>query len=298
MKILFSTVMTAVILLSCRQADNKKDAIQEYYLNGVVNESASAEDHERFEAETKVPTVPSQAGYPLPVAPDWKKQIIRNASINMRVKDFTLAHASIYQSVENAGGYVAADAENQAGNHWRSEMTIRVPKDKFEWLLTRITAAGDSLLQKSITSDDVTAEYLDTKTRIAVREKVRDKYYEFMQKAKNIDEVLKVQKEIATMQEDIEAASGRVAYISHQAAFSTIQLSFYQPTEIVIKETPAPGFIQEAVISLKEGWQLVEWMVIGLIKIWPLWMLGILGGYLLQRRKRNSKIVTSHKKQV
>ncbi len=297
MKLFVSALAAALILLSCNNGnENTKDIVLHTPGLAATEPVAKAEtftdrEGETFRESPGIPHNPGQ-GAPLPVAPDWNKQIIRNASVSMRVKSFRTAHAGIYQAVENAGGYVAADAERQLGRQVQSEMTIKVPREKFEWLLARITESGDSLIQKNITSEDVTAEYVDTKARIAAREKVRDRYYEFLQKAKNIDEVLKVQKEIGIMQEDIEAASGRVAYIKHQATFSTIYLSFFQPLDMTITDpyTP-PGFIQQAITSLKEGWKLVELVLIGLIKIWPIWTLGLAVLYVLRYRTRNRQAV-------
>lgn len=293
MKIYVSAVVV-LLLLSCNS-----ESVRDYVVAPESKEMAfeSNLEGERMKIED-VPQIPQMPGQPVPAkssqtVADWNKQIIQNASINMRVKNFRTAHSGIYQAVENTGGYVAADSENQYGSNIQSNMTIKVPRDKFELLLSRITESGDSLLHKNITSDDVTAEYIDTRARIAAREKVRDKYYEFMQKAKNIDEVLKVQKEIGVMQEDIEAASGRVAYLKHQAAFSTIQLSFFQPLDLVIRESPEPpGFLKEAIGSLKEGWQFIEWVLIVLIKIWPLWVVGAVVGYFVKQRNRKVKLVS------
>jgi len=293
MKIFVPALAAALIILSCNHInENTKDTALL-----TPEPVATAEMRLDQEAETsrESPGIPHHPGQsnPLPVAPDWNKQIIRNASVSMRVKSFRVAYAGIYQAVENAGGYIAAEAESQEGNRLQSDMTIKVPREKFEWLLTRITESGDSLLQKNVTSDDVTAEYVDTRARIAAREKVRDKYYEFMQKTKNIDEVLKVQKEIGLLQEDIEAASGRMAYIKHQATFSTIQLNVFQPLDVIIKDVPPPpGFIQEAITSVKEGWKLVTLVLIGLIKIWPVWTLGLTVLYFVKYRNKKVKITT------
>lgn len=305
MKRFVPALAAALIILSCNSSyENKKDITLHATDAIEIPEPAAGEllyserEEERNKESPGIPHNPIQHN-PLPVAPDWNKQIIRHATVNMRVKRFRTTHAGIYQAVENAGGYVAADAERQLGNRVQSEMTIKVPREKFEWLLERITDSGDSLVQKNITSEDVTAEYVDTKARIAAREKVRDRYYEFLQKAKNIDEVLKVQKEIGIMQEDIEAASGRVAYIKHQAAFSTIYLSFFQPLDLIITDPPAAtGFFQQAINSLKEGWELVELSLIALLKTWPVWALVAAVWYFLKSRSKKVRVTPNNIKTV
>jgi len=41
-------------------------------------------------------------------------------------------------------------------------------------------------------------------------------------------EILEVQSEINSIQEEIESAEGRINYLSHSAAFSTIHLKYVQ----------------------------------------------------------------------
>ncbi|MBX3241492.1 MAG: DUF4349 domain-containing protein [Chitinophagaceae bacterium] len=289
MKLFISAVLAALTFLSCSHYNEKKAAdIQLIDLPSIetIEEMSSGKE---FERQPEIRDNISQQKAPLSVTQNWERQIIRQASLHIRVQDFRLAHAGIYQLVENAGGYVADDAEMQLGNRIKSEMTIKVPQEKFDWLIARLGETGDSLLQKNVTSEDFSAEYVDTKARIAAREKVRDKYYEFLQKAKNIDEVLKVQKEIGLMQEEIEAANGRVAYIRQQTSFSTIRLSFFQPLDRVIDEPAPPGFGQKIIHSIKDGWKMIELVLIGLITVWPLWTLGLLTLYVVKSKKKVGK---------
>jgi hypothetical protein len=41
-------------------------------------------------------------------------------------------------------------------------------------------------------------------------------------------EILQVQQEINSIQEQMESASGRINYLSHQSAYSTIHLQYFQ----------------------------------------------------------------------
>ncbi|HET9826268.1 MAG TPA: DUF4349 domain-containing protein [Chitinophagaceae bacterium] len=43
-----------------------------------------------------------------------------------------------------------------------------------------------------------------------------------------MQDILNVQNEINGIQEDIEAAAGRIEYLSHSSSYSTINLTYFQ----------------------------------------------------------------------
>ena len=104
-----------------------------------------------------------------------------------------------------------------------------------------------------------------------------------------MDEVLKVQAEINTIQEEIEAASGRVQYLSHQSSFSTINLTFFQPV-IGFKPTePNPSFLTRAAASFKYGGNWIAEFLLALVAIWPL-LLIIFGAFVIYKKVKPFKI--------
>ena len=96
-------------------------------------------------------------------------------------------------------------------------------------MMNGLSASEIKLVERKIVSQDVTGEMIDIKSRQEAKKQMRLKYLEFLKESKNMEEVLKVQNEINGIQEDIEAATIRVKYLSHHDACSTINLTFYQP---------------------------------------------------------------------
>lgn len=195
---------------------------------------------------------------------------------------------AIKEGVRSTGGYIASASEVQMSSQIKNEMVIRVPREKFDELLDRLSGYADSIAQKNITSEDVTDEFIDTKARMQVKEKVKDRYYDFLKQARNIEEVLKVQNEIRNLQEEIEAAAGRINYIQSQAALSTIRLTFFQQLSPELTPQNEYGFWKALKESILDGWLMVQSLIIILVKIWPLWLLG--GGIwmMLTRKKKNA----------
>jgi hypothetical protein len=53
-------------------------------------------------------------------------------------------------------------------------MVIKVPVDQFENLMNSFSGEGIKVIEKKISSDDVTGEMVDTKSRIETKRQVRE----------------------------------------------------------------------------------------------------------------------------
>ena len=86
-------------------------------------------------------------------------------------------------------------------------------------------------------------------------------------------DILKVQEEVNNIQEEIEAGAGRVSYLTHAAAYSTIQLTFYEILNAAAERDVKPGFGQRVLNALSNGMDWVGEMLVVVLTLWPLWLL-------------------------
>ena len=106
-------------------------------------------------------------------------------------------------------------------------------------------------------------------------------------------DILAVQNEINEVQEQIEAAGGRMNYLSHASAFSTIQLNFYQVLNPQAIDTREPDFGQKVLNALKNGFTWIGDLILLVLTIWPLWVLVGLMWWAFKRWKpAKVKVVT------
>jgi hypothetical protein len=205
---------------------------------------------------------------------DWDKKIIKNASINLEVKNYKSFNDLLHGSIRKFGGYIAQEEQNQTDYKIENTITIKVPVDQFDDLVAAITAADQKLIEKKITSEDVTTQMVDTRSRMEAKKQVRLKYLDLLKDARNMEEILNVQREINGIQEDIEAANGRIEYLSHSAAYSTISLTYFQVIDASAKNAGEVSYVTKVWRSFKVGWNWVGELLIGIISIWPLFFLG------------------------
>jgi hypothetical protein len=70
----------------------------------------------------------------------------------------------------------------------------------------------------------------------------------------------------------MDQASGRIAWLGHSSAYSTINLRFYQVLDGGVQEDPSPTFFHQLRDSVIEGWKGFSSLLLGMMSVWPLWI--------------------------
>lgn len=219
---------------------------------------------------------------------DWDKKIIKNATLTVEAKSHKSFNDFVHEQVKRTGGYVADEEQNKSAYKIENIATIKVPVDQFDNLVRSITSTkDDNVVSQKVTSQDVTGDVIDTRSRTEAKRQIRLRYLDLLKQAKNMEDILKVQQEINNIQEEIEAGAGRVSYLTHAAAYSTIQLTFYEILNAAAEHEVEPGFGQRVLNALRNGMDWVGEMLVVVLTLWPLWLL--LAGVWWRFRKWKAK---------
>jgi hypothetical protein len=214
---------------------------------------------------------PAKAGT-LSVA-NWDKKIVKSSSINIEIKNYKSFSSLMRDNIKKFGGYIAQEEQNQSDYKIENTVVIKVPVDQFDNLVNELTKDQEKIMEKKITSEDVTTDIVDTKSRLETKREVRLRYLDLLKQARNMQDILNVQNEINGIQEDIDASAGRIEYLSHSASYSTINLTYFQILNASAKETAEPSYGTKVWLSFKNGWNWIGEVVVGIISIWPLFLL-------------------------
>jgi hypothetical protein len=128
-------------------------------------------------------------------------------------------------------------------------------------------------------------QLVDTKSRLETKKEVRERYLDLLKQAHSMKDILQVQNEINQVQEEMDGAAGRIAYLGHAAAYSTINLNFYQVLDASVQHDVEPTLLQKLSSAFKAGWFWVTSLLVGLIGLWPLLLAGALGFMWWKRRR-------------
>ena len=184
--------------------------------------------------------------------------------------------------------------EEQAQSDYKVEnnMIIKVPVDQFDNAVVQFTNNAVRINERKISSQDVTTEIVDTKSRLEAKKQVRLRYMDLLGQARNMNDILSVQSEINGIQEEIESAAGRIEYLSHASVFSTINLTYYQVLNSAAKadEEKNPSFGEKFKDAFHVGWDIVTNLFIVIVTIWPL-LLASFFAYVLYKKIKTSKTV-------
>lgn len=287
-------ILFFALLVSC----NRKNDIKELAVQMSV--STSTDRNQQANKGTKQEQVPVSAvvtdslGMPvIPMSqPDWDKKIVKTAKLAFEVKDFKGYNQKLHQTVKQYGAYISQEEQNLNSGIAQTVMSIKVPVAQFESMMNQLSDDADiKVNERKITTDDVTGEVADTKARLETKKQMRLKYLDFLKTAKNTEEALQVQNEINSIQEEIESAAGRTQSLSHEAAYSTIELTFSLPATDAVPSGEAPSFFSKISSAFMSGAHWISGIFIGLVSIWPLLISGWLIWFGLKKIRQVQKNV-------
>jgi hypothetical protein len=230
------------------------------------------------EVSPPAPTQPSVVG---------NRKLIRNAQLRFRVTDFKSSGQNIERMVQQASGQIANSNETKNGSSIENTLVIRVPAARFDALLTTLLKESIYTDTKIISVDDVTRQYVDTEARIRSKKAVEETYLNLLKQARNVEDVLKVEEQLAVIREEREVQEAELRQLKDQVALSTINLTYYQQTEMALN--PEEPFYAQIWHNLADGFALIGSVFVGLFYFLPLGL--VIGGivWLFMRWRRNRK---------
>lgn len=284
-KILLFAVLSSLWLSCGRMADRPEQGAPAVDGQNSVSTAAAPTADKSVsgdEMSVKAATVtPSAAGEKIPA------KIIRNATVRYQVDDYRKSRPAIQKIVEAAGAYISSERESNNGYTLENILTIRVEGRNFDKLMEDLLTQSAYLNEKNVTASDVTEEFVDLEARLRTKVDVEQRYREILRQAGTIPDILAVERELRTVQEEIESAKGRLRYLQDQVSYSTITLTVYQKLDH--EPEPGPGFFADLLQAVRGGWQLVLNIFLGLIYIWPILLLVAGFVWLLRRYRRRKK---------
>ncbi|WP_462409102.1 DUF4349 domain-containing protein [Neobacillus sp. Marseille-QA0830] len=162
------------------------------------------------------------------------QMVIYQADLQLRVKNFDQTIKAMEEKAQGYGGYIAESTLNRQGDDQLSgTIKIRVPEQHFQDFLHDAEDTAAEVLQRNITGQDVTEEYVDLQSRLKSKRVVEDRLTSFLQGAAKTEDLLKISEDLAAVQEEIETIEGKIKFLENQTAYSTIMITLYEDKVVV-----------------------------------------------------------------
>lgn len=189
------------------------------------------------------------------------RMVIRTGNIALKVSNVDKAVEDIRNTAEKSGGYVensqidnipASTVESVRGNSVVREtttkyayMTIRIPVESFEGIFSNVKGMG-KLVSENTNGSDITTQYRDTYTRTENLKIQEKSLQQLMTKAKNVDEILRIETELNRVRTEIDMLSGNLKRWDDLVQLSTIHINLTEVKEEELKKVDVPGMWGQA----------------------------------------------------
>lgn len=160
--------------------------------------------------------------------------IIYTAKVNMAVLHVPQSLGEVERIGREVGGYLAQKHDR--------EITIRVPRDRFDATLAAIDKVGD-VLHRDVQAQDVTDEHVDLEIRIRTARAVQKRLADLLTHA-TVKEAIEIEKEMQRVTQELEVLEGKLKLLADRVAYSTVTVSF----------TPRGSTVQASRVTLPFPW--------------------------------------------
>ncbi|WP_342542673.1 DUF4349 domain-containing protein [Paenisporosarcina sp. FSL H8-0542] len=295
-RILFILLSSLLVLLAaCSGGEEKAESSEDKALapqsdsNEVATEESAelANNSSSGEAKKTAPTVAVE------------RMIIHKAILSVNVKELDKAQSNIQKKVEQFGGYIVESNVYQEDEQTSGgKMIVRVPEENFEKFLLEAEGEAAKVLERNVTGQDVTEQYVDLESRVKSKRAVEERLLEFMSKAQKTEDLLKISADLAQVQEEIEVMVGKMKYLENQTSFSTIEITMYENRVVVPEidskelntwEKTKKQFATSMNSLLSTFSALIVFFVGNLPVLVILTAIGLLVYFVIKRRLRNEQ---------
>ena len=215
----------------------RDEAVEAVALSGN-RRVATASDDDPEEAPHDAPQPPQsqpQASSPgaaaKPEKVDPAKEPAQTRDLVIYTARFTMAVYQVDQGLA-AVEKIARDNGGFLGQKRDREITVRVPRGRFETTLAAIDKVGD-VLHREIQAQDVTDEHVDLEIRIKNARAMQQRLTLLLAKA-NVKDALEIEKELHRVTQELELLEGRMKVLKDKIALSTITVVF-QPRGVTLQ---------------------------------------------------------------
>ncbi|MCW4042691.1 MAG: DUF4349 domain-containing protein [Candidatus Bathyarchaeota archaeon] len=211
------------------------------------------------------------------------RMIIYNGYISLETDDIDGTLNRIRSLAEGYNGYVAGTSRSMIGNQVVADITIRIPQNRFRSAIDDILTYG-KVLDERTTSEDVTEQYIDLKARLKNLEILEESLADLLNRTATIEEILKVEQELARVRGDIDSLQGQLNYLERNVTMSIIKVSLREPPSPFTP--PGIDWGETFETAIRGLFAVISGLIILIIVIIPLIVIIGIPAYYLQRRKR------------
>jgi hypothetical protein len=201
--------------------------------------------------------------------------VIRTGQAFIEVGKIDPAILKIRELAAQVGGYITNSSISGGKDQIRqATLEVKIPAPKYDEAVGSLSTIGKVETVNS-QAQDVGEEFVDVTARVTNARRLEERLITLLaNRTGKLDEVLRVERELARVREEIERYEGRLRYLGARVATSTLTITVHEPAPI-IGNSPGENPIASA---LRRAWRNFVALIAGIIaSLGVLIPLGLLG---------------------
>lgn len=193
------------------------------------------------------------------------RAVIRRGEIAIVTEEMNRARIDIEDLLGEHGGYIDSEdtVNDRRGRPESSVLVLRVPEPSFDEVMQELAGIGRTKAAER-TSEDVTAELVDVESRVATQEASLARLRGFLNQASDVDDMIRIESEIAQRQADLESLKAQQKYLRDHTAMSRVTVRLRTPAA----PPPPPAEEEQGFLAgLGSGWTALQAVLVGVATV-------------------------------
>lgn len=224
-----------------------------------------------------------------------ERLVVQETNLSLVVKNVRETTDKILEFTEAQGGYMVATSLTQPEEAPYGMIVVRVPAEKLKETLDYFRTLSIKVSSEFVSGRDVTDEYEDIAEELRTLEKTKARFEAILNQAEKIDDILRVQREIISLQKQIDGYKGRQQLLEGTARLSRITLNIstdemslpYAPSETFRPQVIFKLAVRSLVLNLREAAAALIWVAVYAVVWIPIIAIFLAVKRFLKRRKIN-----------
>ena len=260
-------LLIGLSFLSCKKEASENFENKEVASYDMVNEEAAM----FIQANNEI-TVKSES------------KIIKTADLRFPSTNISESSKNIIAAVKKYKATVQSDNSGKDYSSFFRNISIRIPNQSFDAFINEISNGVAYFDKKEISSQDVTEQFVDIEARLKAKRTLENRYLQILNKASKVSEILEIERELATIREEIEAKQGQLQYLQSKVSMSTVTIEMY--TENPSGSSATISYASKMGNAIKSGFNGISTFFIGILHIWPFILILAVVFFFVRRKIR------------
>lgn len=231
-----------------------------------------------------------------PISDAANRILIKDSNLSLLVKDVRNTGDQIIAYAKNSGGFMVYASYNKPTESPFATITVRVPTEKLDTALNYIRSLSIRVTSENLVGTDVTDQYVDIEASLATLNKTKEKFEEILEKAITVTDILTVQRELISLQQQIDSLKGQKMSIENNAKLTKITI-YLSTDELALPYAPDKAFrpnvvfklaVRSLLNTLRGGAEKAIW--IGVYSV--IWAPILLGLVIYKKSRKKQKLVS------